>query len=202
MGKVKVHREKPSIDMTPMVDLAFLLVTFFMLTTNFRTQEPVTVKIPASVSELKIPVRDIMTITIGKEGKVFFDLSGQPARKRLLQGIANKYNVSFTPEEIETFSLMSSFGVPVGALKQLLNLESDERSEVEQPGIPVDSTNNQLKQWILLSRLANPKARIAIKGDKDVAYPVVEEVINTVQDAGVNRFNLVTSLKKGPSSSQ
>lgn len=197
MGKVKIHRAKPSLDMTPMVDLAFLLVTFFMLTTQFRAEEPVIVDIPISVSELKVPVTNIMVITLTDDERVFFDLSGQQYRKELLEGMANKYNLQFTEEEKEAFSVISSFGMPIGALKQFLQMSPEKRKEIEQPGIPVDSTNNQLKNWILMSRLANPKARIAIKGDQDAAYPVVEKVIATIQGTDVNRFNLITNLEKG-----
>lgn len=180
-----------------MVDLAFLLVTFFMLTTQFRAEEPVIVDIPISVSELKVPVTNIMVITLTDDERVFFDLSGQQYRKELLEGMANKYNLQFTEEEKEAFSVISSFGMPIGALKQFLQMSPEKRKEIEQPGIPVDSTNNQLKNWILMSRLANPKARIAIKGDQDAAYPVVEKVIATIQGTDVNRFNLITNLEKG-----
>lgn len=199
MSKVKVKRNKPSIDMTPMVDLAFLLVTFFMLTTNFRSEEPITVSTPSSISELKLPVTNVMVISITGDDRVFFDLSGQPNRVELLGRIGNKYGIQFTDAEKATFAVMSSVGVPIGSLKQFLSLSSEERKTVDQPGIPVDSTKNQLKDWISLSRLTNPKARIAVKGDQDAAYPVVDKVITTVQDAGVNRFNLITDLEKGTS---
>src|SRR6187200_2395830 len=63
MGKVKVQRSSTSIDMTPMVDLAFLLVTFFMLTTKFAPEEPLAVDMPTSVSEIKLPDTDILTIS-------------------------------------------------------------------------------------------------------------------------------------------
>lgn len=183
--------------MTPMVDLAFLLVTFFMLTTQFRAEEPVVVDIPISVSELKVPVTNIMVITMSADERVFFDLSGQQYRKQLLAGIGNKYNIQFTEAEKETFAVMSSFGVPIGSLKQFLQMAPEKRKEVHQPGIPIDSTRNQLEDWILMARLANPKARIAIKGDENAAYPVVKKVMSTIQETGVNRFNLITNLEGG-----
>jgi biopolymer transport protein ExbD len=198
MSKVKMHRSTPSIDMTPMVDLAFLLVTFFMLTATATPDEPVQVSIPSSVSEMPIPERDMIIISIGKDNKVFFTVDGQFTRAKMLREMGTIYNVSFTPEEEHDFAVLTSFGIPIQSLKQFLELGREERKKIEQPGIPVDSLNNQLKDWVLQARLANPKVRIAIKGDADATYPVVKKVINTLLDRKVNRFNLITGDEKMP----
>ena len=197
MGKVKVHRASTSIDMTPMVDLAFLLVTFFMLTTKFAPEEPMAVDMPSSVSEIKLPDTDILTISISKEGSVFFNMDGKYNRQELLEKMGEKYNIQFSPEEVHSFSLMSSMGVPVGNLKQFLSMDNEQRKAVRQPGIPCDSLNNELSDWIVFSRITNPKLRIAIKGDQDADYPVVKNVINTLIERKVNRFNLITNLEQG-----
>jgi biopolymer transport protein ExbD len=197
MGKVKVHRASTSIDMTPMVDLAFLLVTFFMLTTKFAPEEPMAVDMPSSVSEIKLPDTDILTISISKEGTVFFNMDGKYNRQELLEKMGEKYNIQFSPEEVHSFSVMSSMGVPVGNLKQFLAMDNERRKAVRQPGIPCDSLNNELSDWIVFSRITNPKLRIAIKGDQDADYPVVKNVINTLIERKVNRFNLITNLEQG-----
>lgn len=197
MGKVKVHRSSTSIDMTPMVDLAFLLVTFFMLTTKFAPEEPLAVDMPSSISEIKLPETDILTISISKEGVVFFNMDGKYNREKLLAKMGEKYGIQFTSEEVRVFSLLSSMGVPVGNLKQFLNMEPEERKLVKQPGIPSDSVNNELADWIIFSRTTNPRLRIAIKGDREADYPVVKNVITTLIDRKVNRFNLITNMEKG-----
>jgi biopolymer transport protein ExbD len=107
------------------------------------------------------------------------------------------YNIQFTPEETHAFAVMSSVGVPIGNLKQFLSMSSEERKAVEQPGIPCDSAKNELADWVLQSRLANRQLRIAIKGDRDADYPIVKQVINTMIDKKVNRFNLITNMEKG-----
>ena len=198
MGKVKVHRTRPSLDMTPMVDLGFLLVTFFMLTATAATEEPVAVDTPSSVSEIKLPQTNILTLSISKDGKVFFNLDGKYIRQSLLEKIGQAYGIQFTENEVARFGVMSSsFGVPIQNLKEVLAMSSEERANLEQPGIPVDSLNNQLRDWIIYSRMSNPGLRVAIKGDQDSNYPVIEKVMNTLIDNNVNRFNLITDKETG-----
>ncbi len=59
------------IDMTPMVDVAFLLLIFFMTTTQFKPPEEVSVDLPFSSSEIKVPESNIITVTVNEEGKAF-----------------------------------------------------------------------------------------------------------------------------------
>ncbi|EJF10054.1 MULTISPECIES: biopolymer transporter ExbD [Pontibacter] len=199
MPKVKVKRTKPSLDMTPMVDLAFLLVTFFMLTTKFAPEEAVVVDTPSSVSEIKLPDTNIITITVDKEDRVFFGVDGQGTKEALLDKMGTKYGVSFTEEERKTFSLLTNFGVPVNQLKSYLAMEPADRKNVNQPGIPVDSARNELGDWVHQTRLTNPKVVIAIKGDVDVSYPTVKRVMDTLQERKINRFNLITDMENRPS---
>jgi biopolymer transport protein ExbD len=93
---------------------------------------------------------------------------------------------------------MSSFGVPIAQLKQLLALKPDERSKIRQNGIPCDSLNNELADWVWQARLTNNQVRVAIKGDQDANFPVVKRVIATLQDKKVNRFNFITNLSTEP----
>src|SRR5688572_24286711 len=141
-------RSAPPIDMTPMVDLAFLLVTFFMLTATAIPDEPVSVDMPSSVSEITIPETNIMTITIDVKGRVFFNVDGQHTRAKLLERIGNNYGITFTPEETHTFAIISSIGVPVGNLKQFLSMTPEDRKALDQPGIPSDSAQNELASWV------------------------------------------------------
>lgn len=200
MPKVKVPRKSTLIDMTAMCDVAFLLLTFFMLTTQFKTDDSIFVDTPSSISDIKLPYTDIMTVTITKEGGVYFGIDNKNyARERLIERIGEKYNLQFTPEEINTFRLSGgNIGIPIANLKEWLSLDEYERKEYKQAGIPIDSTNNELGVWVMQGRLSNPGVRIAVKGDGQVPYPVVKKVISTLQDKNVNKFNLITDLEADP----
>ncbi len=198
MPKVKPHRARPSLDMTPMVDLAFLLVTFFMLISKFAPEEVVVVDTPSSTSDIKLPESDIITITVDKTGRAFYAVGGQQTRQALLDKMSAKYKVNFTAAEKQQFATMESFGVPIEQLKSLLGMSPEERKRATQPGVPFDSLNNQLGDWVMQTRYSNPKVKIAIKGDNDADVPAIKGVIKTLQDRKVNRFNLITDMEVKP----
>lgn len=196
MAKVKVPRKSTVVDMTAMTDVAFLLLTFFMLATKFKPDEPVTVTTPSSISEIKLPETDILLLTIDKDSRVFFSMDGQENKKELLDKMAKKYDLTFNEAQKQEFSLLSSFGVPIKNLGQYLNLDAEDRKKFSQTGIPCDSTNNELADWVLQARFTNKNLRVAVKGDQDAGFPVVKQVIATLQDKKVNRFNFITTLEK------
>lgn len=90
MPKHKKKRVGIRIDMTPMVDVALLLLTFFMMTTQFKPPEDVEVIIPASHSEFKLPESHIMMVYVTKEGRIFLGVDKQGLMERLF-GTQNKY---------------------------------------------------------------------------------------------------------------
>jgi biopolymer transport protein ExbD len=197
MPKVKIPRKNISLDMTAMCDMAFLLLTFFMLATKFKAPENVAIDMPSSISQLKLPENDMMIIAVAADGRIFFGIDGQPFRKELLTLMSKKYNMNFTEAEKNTFALMENFGFPIYNLKAVLNMGSDIKN-IKEPGIPCDSTANELLDWIAYARVANPKIRIAVKGDMDADYKVVNRVINTLQKQNINKFNLITTLEEKP----
>ncbi len=206
MPKVKVNRKSVSLDMTAMCDMAFLLLTFFMLTTKFKPEEPIVIESPTSISESILSDTDVATITIGKDGRVFFGMEEQDTKKAVLEEMERKYSVpAFSESDKHEFSLLPTFGTPIGGLKQILNMETADRGKVNQPGIPCDSTNNELKDWLIFARtqhqaIHSKPLKIAIKGDKDANYETVKRVIATLQEQNANRFNFITGLEAKPES--
>ena len=83
MPKIKPKRHGVLIDMTPLVDVAFLLLTFFMLTTQFKPPEEVQIELPSSNSQFKLPESDVMTLTLSKDGRIFLGLDSQRLRRRI-----------------------------------------------------------------------------------------------------------------------
>jgi biopolymer transport protein ExbD len=197
---IKMSKKAASIDMTAMCDVAFLLLTFFILTATAKIPEALPVDTPASTVQSKLPDTDLATITVGK-GKVFFDLKGREVRKRTLELMGQKYGVAFTEDESSKFALMEGIGVPISNLKQLIGMKTAERSkEGLQPGVPKDSLDNQLKEWIYNARIANieiddKELQFAIKGDAKEEYPAIKKVMDILQDQKINSFNLVTGLR-------
>ena len=199
MPKVKIKRKSTAVDMTAMCDVAFLLLTFFMLTSNFIQKEPVAVNTPSSISEIKIPDRNIISILVDAKGKVFFGADGQENRVQLLTKMGAAYNITFSPAELKEFSLVNKFGVPITMMKSYLALKSEERDLPQNAlGIPCDSLDNQFKSWVSVAKGVNREYRIAIKADQATTYPVIKKLMGSLQDINENRYNLLTSLKNTP----
>ncbi|MCX8113049.1 MAG: biopolymer transporter ExbD [Bacteroidia bacterium] len=199
MAKFKAKKQNIAIDMTPMVDLAFLLITFFMLTVKFRAPEAIEVDLPSSIADTPLPAQDILTISVSADGRIFFGVDSKHTRLAILEKIKDRYGYQFTDKEKQIFSVLAEVGVPFEQLKSYLSLSDMERKAMDKRvSIPVDSSNNQLKQWILFARYSNPKIRIAIRADEKAPYPVIARIIETLKDQKVHRFNLISTLEAQP----
>jgi len=87
------------MDMTPMVDVAFLLLTFFMLTTQFRPPTEVEVVLPDSHSAIKLPESDVITVSVAKDGRIFMGVDSQMLRARLF-GEENKLRTDIQVDQV------------------------------------------------------------------------------------------------------
>jgi biopolymer transport protein ExbD len=219
MSKKPSKGGAPALDMTPMVDLAFLLVTFFMLTASFRMAEPVVVDPPSSIGQVDLPDNHIM-VTIDDRGRAFFGISNSTAKMNALREMAAKYKVNFTEQQIVKFSGLPSFGVDIKDLPKYIDAGEEQRKHFQpQKGVPIDTItpNNQLKDWIAIggrkavemyesarrqaaenkTDFRAEKPRYAIKCAAKTKYMYVRDVIKTFTDLKLYQFNLITSLEGG-----
>ena len=209
MANIKTSKKSTRIDMTAMCDVAFLLLSFFIMTATSKVPEPKPVDTPASTIKAKLPERNLMTITIG-DSAVYIGMSDRETRIAALEAMSLKYDIAFTPQEINEFSLLDSFGVPLEQLKSLLALKNSERNKPgTQSGIPYkgDISENELSYWIyyanaavITAQQAKGEQRIkeiefAIKGGSKEKYPIVKNVFDILQKQNMNDFYLVTSLR-------
>jgi biopolymer transport protein ExbD len=219
MSKKPAKGGAPPLDMTPMVDLAFLLVTFFMLTASFRMAEPVTVDPPSSIGQVDLPDNHIL-VTIDKNGRAFFGISNTTAKMEALIEMSAKYKVAFTDEQKIKFTGLPSFGVDIKDLPAYIDAKEDDRKNFQpQKGVPLDTItpNNQLKDWIAIGgkkavetynaakkaaeeknqEFKAEKPRYAIKCDASTKYIYVKDVVKSFTDLKIYQFNLITSLEGG-----
>ncbi len=196
MGKVKIKRKSTLIDMTAMSDVTVLLLTFFMLTSTFLQKEPITVITPSSVSEIKVPSSNLITILVAPAGNVFISLAGdkdstyssENMRAELIKNVAAEYNrlhpnspITLTTEEVNTFAKTVSFGVSMAELKGWLALPQEKRDAYIDPlknpnaGIPIDmnqdlSKPNEFQIWMrAIYNSSNPNIEGAIKRGEGIA---------------------------------
>jgi len=91
------------IDMTPMVDVIMLLLTFFMLTTHFKPPEEAAVTLPDSHSAIKLPESDVMTVVVTKDNQLYMELDSQMLRAKIF-GEENKLKLGIPVQDRATLA--------------------------------------------------------------------------------------------------
>ncbi len=201
MPRAKVARKSTRVDMTPMSDVAFLLLTFFMLTTKFKPEEPVEVVTPSAISTTLLPESNVAMVTVSKDGKVFFGLDNEKDRAKLIQAFNKSYDLGLTASEMQSYINKSTVGVPLNELKKYLDVPEKEAASYQQTGIPIDSANGELTQWIRYTRNTASdikKLQFVVKADDNTKYSVVNRVLDIFKDRKIHQLHLITSMKSIP----
>ena len=205
MPSVKVPRKSTDFDMTPFVDVAFLILSFFMLATKFKPPEPVTITTPHSVSSDKLKEQDAIQVEFDSSGRVFFTMNvkksvDESLKQDLISRINQAKNLGLTPTEMKNFAKNTTVGVPFSGLKSLLDVDPVQRQNVRQTGIPVDSTNNELTVWInnAITTFQGHTINYMIKGDNNAKYPSFKGVMDALRANDQYKYQLITDPKSVP----
>jgi biopolymer transport protein ExbD len=209
MARAKIPRKSTNIDMTAMCDVAFLLLSFFILATKFKPTEALTVVTPSSVSSKIALDKDVVMVTMDKDGKIFFSISDANVdeKQAIIDAINTSKNIGLTDQEKANFvrDPTSYIGVPFSQLKSFLDHRVEEMKGVKLPGIPTqDSTNNELLEWVraAVGAFQGKKMNIEVKGDDAAKYPSFAGVIYAFKKNDQMKFQLITSPVAAPPGSE
>ena len=207
MPSVKIPKKSTFVDMTPFVDVAFLILTFFIMATKFKPPEPVEIKTPNSVSTDKLPENDAILVTLDSAGRVFFTMltESEPQKKiEVIQNLNTTRNLGLSPREIQNFKATHAVGVPYSQLKSLLAVDPKDQDKVVQSGIPVDSLGGELYYWIrdAVSVWRGKKVTYMIKGDNNSKYPQFKNVLAAFKKNDIYKFSLVTAAEDAPAGTE
>ncbi|MCX6323740.1 MAG: biopolymer transporter ExbD [Sphingobacteriales bacterium] len=207
MPKVKIPRKSTAIDMTAMCDVAFLLLSFFILATKQKPPEVLSVTPPASVSSKAAPDKSIL-ITLTKEGKAFLMLGDDTKKGEILQNINDIKGIGLTPGEMAKWKKAAFIGLPLNQIKSSLNAAREIPAD-KLPGIPTDSTNNEMIDW--MRSITNVYAgtdqkkleeMLLVKGDNAALYPSFKRIKEAFKKNEIYKFRIVTNGEAVPIGSE
>lgn len=207
MPKVKLPRKSTVVDMTAMCDVAFLLLTFFILATKQKPPEVLSVKTPTSVSSTATPEKSIL-ITMTKDGRVFLMLGDDTKKNAIIDDFNTTRGLQLTDAELRKLKKMEFIGLPVNKLKSALDADVEiPASQME--GIPTDSTNNELSYWMRSVTNAYKgedqrklQEMILVKGDQEALYPIFRNVKDAFKANEIYKFRIVTEGEQVPVGSE
>jgi biopolymer transport protein ExbD len=207
MPSVKIPKKSTFVDMTPFVDVAFLILTFFIMATKFKPEEPVEIKTPNSVSTKDLPDSDALQVTFDSTGRVFFSVLSEKDRTikyNVIKQINETRNLGLTEAEMQNFKRSPSIGVPFSGLKQLLDIPAEEQKNYKQPGIPLDTLGGELYYWIrdAVGTFSGKQLKYLIKGDNNAKYPSFKMVLNAFKKNEIFKFQMITMLEDAPAGSE
>lgn len=204
MPSVKIPKKSTENDMTPFVDIAFLILSFFIMATKMKPPEPVEITTPNSVSTKELPANDAILVEMDGTGRVFFTMLAEndPESKRtVISNLNTTRNLGLSENEINSFVKSPTIGVPFSQIKGYLSASDEQKKLIAQPGIPIrDTANNELYFWVrdAVTAFAGKKIDYLIKGDQAAKYPDFKNVLAAFKKNDIFKFQLVTSPEEAP----
>jgi biopolymer transport protein ExbD len=200
MGRPKIARKSTTIDMTAMCDVAFLLLSFFILTTKFKPSEAVPINTPTSVANKIAPETNLLLISLNKDGKVFLSVgdskNDKDKKEAMIKYVNQSHNLGLSDQEIAALKKAPFVGVPFSQLKQQAHLQTEQMTGASLPGIPCqDTANNQMIEWIraAVDAYQGEKLNLILKGDNVAKYPVFKNILNAFKKNDQFKFQMVTN---------
>ena len=203
MPKVKLPRKSTAVDMTAMCDVAFLLLSFFILTTKFKAPEALEVVTPKSVSTKPAGTKNVVQILMDKDGKIYFTVGEESVSEKqdIIDMVDQQKSLGLSSQEKAAFAKAGSYiGVPFTQLKSFLSLNADQLKRFSAPGIPVDTANNELTVWMNAAARAFQGKTMAlmVKGDNNAKYPSFKGVIDAFKKNEIFKFSMITDPEGVP----
>ena len=204
MSRPKIARKSTIVDMTAMCDVAFLLLSFFILTTKPKPSEAVPISTPTSVANKFVPDKNAIMISLNNEGHVYLSVSDnvddRQKKQAMIQDINQRNNLGLSAGEIATLVKQPFIGVSFAQLKQQAALPNEQISS-KLPGIPVqDTLNNQMIDWIqsAVTAYQGEKMELILKGDNVAKYPVFKNILTAFKKNDQFKFQMVTNPTNVP----
>ena len=177
--KTKQKKHTTRVDLTPMVDLAFLLITFFMLTTSMLKPQSMDLSVPSKnkveeEDQNKVKASQAITIILGKENKVYYYFGTQ------INGV--------DPEVVETD--YSSQGVR----KMLMQKNAEVMNQVNQ--LKIDKANKKVSEENYKKQLSDYKSSktapiVVIKATDESDYKNLVDILDEMQICNIGRYAIV-----------
>lgn len=209
MARPKIARKSTTVDMTAMCDVAFLLLTFFILATKFKPSEAVPIDTPKSVASKVAPENDIVMISMDKDGKAYLSTGDGAADKankaEILNTMNEQNNLGLTDADIKALVAAPFIGVPMSQLSQQAKIPKEQMSAKTLPGIPIqDTAHNEMIKWMRAVHdvYQGPKLNLLLKGDNVAKYPTFKNIITALKDNDLLKFQMVTNPENVPEGSE
>jgi len=203
MGRAKLPRKSTNIDMTAMCDVAFLLLSFFILATKAKPAEAIHVTPPSSVAAKKVPQKDVVLVTLDPSGKVFISMDDKSKKEFIANSIKNTTNPNLN---VSAFVNATFWGAPLAGMNSFLAIPEDKRTGAALPGIPVDTTKgaNEMVEWMRLVKSAynGEKINLLLKGDNEAKYPAFRASVDAFKTNDLLKFQMVTNPEAAPTGTE